>query len=93
MPEPLSDPGPRPFVLRRLVDETGVSGTGVVAEGVEFSDGTVALRAKRLLVIVRGPGASLNDFTEWDPEDVINLLLREAHARGLEPPGYHEETR
>jgi hypothetical protein len=44
MPEPLSDPGPRPFVLRRLVDETGVSGTGVVAEGVEFSDGTVALR-------------------------------------------------
>jgi len=49
--------------------------------------------AKRLLVIVRGPGASLNDFTEWDPEDVINLLLREAHARGLEPPGYHEETR
>src|SRR3974390_1243286 len=35
---------PVPFVLLRKEDETGVSGTGVVAEGVEFSDGTVALR-------------------------------------------------
>jgi hypothetical protein len=35
---------PRAFVLERLVDETGISGTGVVAEGVRFSDGTVALR-------------------------------------------------
>jgi L-fucose isomerase-like protein len=34
----------RPFTLHRDIDETGVSGTGVVAEGVEFSDGTVALR-------------------------------------------------
>jgi hypothetical protein len=32
------------FHLHRDVDETGVSGTGVVAEGVEFSDGTAALR-------------------------------------------------
>lgn len=36
--------GPRRFVLRRTVDITGVSGTGDVAEGVEWSDGTVALR-------------------------------------------------
>lgn len=54
-PEPLVDvlrdidpnpeaPGPRPFILVRDVDETGVSGTGRVAEGVEFSDGIVALR-------------------------------------------------
>lgn len=34
----------RLFVLKRDEDETGVSGTGVVAEGVQFSDGTVALR-------------------------------------------------
>jgi len=34
----------RAFHLVRDVDETGVSGTGVVAEGVEFSDGVVALR-------------------------------------------------
>lgn len=31
------------FVLDRVVDETGVSGTGVVAEGVIFSNGWVAL--------------------------------------------------
>lgn len=35
---------PRPFALRRVVDETGVSGTGIVATGCEFDDGVVALR-------------------------------------------------
>jgi hypothetical protein len=34
----------RLFQLERAVDETGVSGTGVVAQGVEFDDGTVAMR-------------------------------------------------
>lgn len=32
------------FTLERHEDVTGVSGTGVVAEGVEFSDGTVVLK-------------------------------------------------
>lgn len=36
----------RRFNLVRRVDESGVSGTGLVAEGVEFSDGTVAMRWK-----------------------------------------------
>lgn len=36
--------GPRRFVLQRDSDVSGVSGTGTVAEGVEFSDGVVALR-------------------------------------------------
>ncbi len=35
---------PRTFDLVRLEDATGISGTGPVAEGVVFSDGTVALR-------------------------------------------------
>lgn len=35
---------PRPFALRRVVDETGVSGTGIVATGCEFDDGVVAMR-------------------------------------------------
>ena len=35
---------PRPFVLERFTDSTGISGTGTVAEGVEFSDGTVVMR-------------------------------------------------
>ena len=34
----------RTFTVIRDVDVTGISGTGVVAEGVEFSDGTVAMR-------------------------------------------------
>lgn len=33
----------RTFILHRESDVTGVSGTGVVAEGVQFSDGSVAL--------------------------------------------------
>jgi hypothetical protein len=32
------------FLLERYDDVSGISGTGVVAEGVVFSDGTVVLR-------------------------------------------------
>ncbi|GAA1695828.1 hypothetical protein GCM10009745_47190 [Kribbella yunnanensis] len=35
--------GARRFQLVRHVDVSGVSGTGVVAEGVEWTDGSVAL--------------------------------------------------
>lgn len=34
----------RRFHLIRDMDVTGISGTGVVAEGVEFTDGTTVLR-------------------------------------------------
>lgn len=34
----------RRFFLHRGEDETGVSGTGVIVEGVEFSNGQVVLR-------------------------------------------------
>jgi hypothetical protein len=34
----------RRFVLDRSMDVTGVSGTGVVAEGIEFTDGIVVLK-------------------------------------------------
>lgn len=34
----------RRFHLQRLEDASGVSGTGVVAQGVEFDDGACALR-------------------------------------------------
>lgn len=40
MPTP---PRPRLFQLVRHEDETGVSGTGVVAEGVQFTNGVCAL--------------------------------------------------
>ncbi|QNE18236.1 hypothetical protein F1D05_10430 [Kribbella qitaiheensis] len=32
------------FELVRYTDVSGVSGTGIVAEGIQFSDGSVALR-------------------------------------------------
>jgi len=34
----------RRFILVRHADVSGVSGTGIVAEGIEFSDGRVATR-------------------------------------------------
>lgn len=34
----------RRFVVQRDIDETGVSGTGLVVEGVQFEDGRVAFR-------------------------------------------------
>lgn len=34
----------RTFCLNRTEDETGVSGTGIVAHGVEFPDGKVVIR-------------------------------------------------
>lgn len=34
----------RRFLLVRHADPSGVSGTGIVAQGVEFTDGAVALR-------------------------------------------------
>lgn len=33
----------RRFELHRSIDDSGISGVGVVAEGCEFSDGTVVL--------------------------------------------------
>lgn len=33
----------RRFVLDRKTDKTGVSGTGIVAEGIEFTDGTCVM--------------------------------------------------
>ena len=36
----------RTFELHRMEDATGISGLGIIAEGVEFGDGTCALRWK-----------------------------------------------
>lgn len=42
--QPGVEPSPRCFVVDRRKDQSGVSGIGIVAEGVEFTDGTVAMR-------------------------------------------------
>lgn len=41
--DPLSVSRSRQFTLQRVVDESGVSGTGAIAEGVEFTTGWCAL--------------------------------------------------
>lgn len=58
----------RTFVLRRNKDVSGVSGVGTVAEGIEFSDGVVALR---WLVPAGNPGSG-------NPTSVV------FHDRGVE---------
>jgi len=40
---PLTTSNTRTFKLVRVQDETGISGTGVVAEGIEFTNGWCAL--------------------------------------------------
>lgn len=40
----LSKPAPRRFQLLRIEDASGVSGTGVVAEGIRFRDGFAVYR-------------------------------------------------
>lgn len=40
---PVDMPLPRRFVLHRTTDISGVSGTGLVASGVMWGDGTIAL--------------------------------------------------
>lgn len=42
--QPGVEPTPRTFALDRRIDGSGISGVGIVAEGVEFTDGTVCLR-------------------------------------------------
>jgi len=44
MPDLLDEPRPRRFQLVRREDVSGMSGTGVVAEGIEFRDDMVAYR-------------------------------------------------
>lgn len=42
--QPGLEPAPRLFVIDRSKDSSGVSGIGLVAEGVLFTDGTVVIR-------------------------------------------------
>ena len=64
------------FKLRRLEDVSGVSGTGIVAEGVEFHDGQVVMSwlgvhhtmvvAPNIQEIERIHGHGGKSVVEWD---------------------------
>ncbi len=61
---PAADPQPRRFVFRRHVDTTGVSGTGIAVEGVQFTHGGVQLRWL----------SEPSSLVEWDTvEDAIYI--------------------
>lgn len=59
---------PRLFVMRRNADESGVSGTGMVLEGVEFSNGVVVVewRSKK------HPG-SISIFSSFDAFEEVHI--------------------
>jgi hypothetical protein len=72
---------PRRFALNRVVDETGISGTGLVAFGVNFPDGTAVIRwntahtstavygSMEDVEAIHGHGG-LTEIVWLDPEDV-----------------------
>jgi len=60
----------RTFHLQREEDETGISGTGRVAEGVEFSDGRVAMRWQT-------HGGEHNSTVLWD--DINSVVAIHGH--------------
>ncbi|WP_344143909.1 hypothetical protein [Kribbella yunnanensis] len=79
----------RLFRLVRHADASGIRGTGTLAEGVEWSDGSVALRW-------HGPWASTSS---WDRMEAL-LAVHAADGRtllhwssGAEPPKEEPEPR
>ena len=65
----------RMFHLVRSEDPTGISGTGVVAEGVEFSDGVVVVRW-------RGPIEhpwGTTEATTVVHNDIVNVEMLHGH--------------
>lgn len=71
-------PGPpRTFDLVRFHDVSGVSGEGIVAQGVQFADGQVALQWPK-------PGRSV---AVWDS---VDALLRIHGHNGLTVVRFHD---
>lgn len=63
----------RVFYLVRIEDETGISGTGIVAEGVRWSDGSCSLR-----FVSKTPG-----FINFEgvPEDADIQRIGDRHVK------------
>ena len=57
---------PKPFLMTRNHDESGVSRTGVVLEGVVFGDGTCVTRW-------RSPTPSTNMWSSFDAFKTIHI--------------------
>jgi len=70
----------RLFQIVRHQDVSGISGTGVVAQGVEFDDGVVAMR---WLGPVEHPWGSVHPTTVLHP-DIENVEMLHGHGGATE---------
>lgn len=66
----------RRFTIVRDRDDTGISGTGVVAEGIEFTDGTVAVRWRGP---IEHPWGTTHATTVIHP-DIENVIVLHGHG-------------
>lgn len=87
------------FVLEREEDVSGVSGTGVVAEGVEFSDGSVCLKWlgrfdstviwKSIHHVETIHGHDGKTKVVWSGDDSDGNPDRNIHGYGTDANGHH----
>jgi hypothetical protein len=83
----------RRFHLKRIEDETGISGTGLVTDGIEFADGSVIMKwntettsvalyksMEDVLTIHGHGGRTVVEYTEEDFEVWPSLLVSEPEA-------------
>lgn len=98
--------GHRRFWLRRAVDVSGMSGTGIVAEGVQFSDGSVTLHwngaypstvvwddLDSMLEVHGHDGTTVVCWLDPGPPTPENSLLRAAHLLDESLTSYHPDGR
>lgn len=69
----------RRFYLQRDEDASGVSGTGVVAEGVEFTDGTCAMRWRTATTSTAVYGSAQDVVTVHGHEGRTRLVWLDEH--------------
>ena len=78
-PDLTIEPAPfKRFVLRRTVDVTGLSGTGIVAQGVEFSDGVCVVRWLAAGVSVTNRERGVQPTTVVHP-DIVRIEALHGH--------------
>lgn len=77
------------FILYRIQDVSGVSGTGVVAEGVRFSDGICVCRWLTTTATTT-MYASIQDVESIHGHDGATKIIFENELVGASPP-YDEE--
>lgn len=79
----------RRFILNRIEDKSGISGVGVVAEGVEFSDGVAVLR---WLVPVGQPGHGNPTSVVWHDNGMKSVEIIHGHNGSTEIIWLDEEA-